>query len=199
MPFVGPSMSSALVGALAGKGFTGSRLRDFADAASIGSQSSIVGKTFTTQDIGTVPGVGTGVGTGLSIPPSLVSNTMLASATSKGFKGSRLPDVCQAFAQALVSEASKISLSSNHSPVFQGTGTVVPSSIPVNESEWGGNINSQGVSRQFVGQRWSDLAQAMAKGGVAGFGVSQGSVTITGSPTSSTTSPGTGSGSGVIS
>lgn len=199
MPFVGARMSNIFSSLLAGRGFRGPRLRDFTDACGLGSQKTIVGKTFNTVDVGSVPGTGVGTGTGLfNIPLSVVANGIISVCAGFGFRGPLLPAIAQDYASSLVNESGKTTLSSTHSPVFLGTGTVVPGSIPVVDVEWGNNIFSIAQSRGFIGPRWSQFAFALGVGSVRGYKTATGTVAIVGSPSGIPVGGG-GTGVGVLS
>lgn len=198
MAIVGSTWSAALFGALNSMGFTGSRLMEFTDAVGNGSQAHVVGKTFATVDVGTIPGAGVGVGTGVvSINDPLVSTTIFSTALGTfGQFGNRLQDTCDAIAATLVGQMANADLNSTHSPVFAGSGTIVPGSIPVVGPAWGAAI--QAAAPAFIGSQWGNYANAIGVGCAAGFATATGTVTISGSP-AGTPSGGGGSGSGVIS
>jgi len=202
MPFIGQAFSMAMFSEMGSKGMVGARLIDLANACGTGLQMSVVGKTFATTDVGTIPGVGTGIGVGLTIPAAIVANTAFAAAVANGLLGAKTLDICTAFGNALAAEAAKISLASSHNPVFLGTGTLIPGSIPILDIEIANNITMLGLSYGFVGASWPMLPQALAKGAAAGFAAAIGSVTISGAftgPVPPGPIPGVGVGSGIIS
>ena len=182
-----------------GKGFKGPRLMDYCTVISQGSVMSIVGKPFATIDVGSVPGAGVGAGVGIiGVVADTVKSTTVSTANGTQFKGPRLTDAAQVYAEALVLEISLATLASTHAPVFAGAGTIVPGSIPVNIQEWAGNIFTTGKGMRFIGPQWFNWCKALATGGVTGFATATGSVVIAGSP-AGTPSSGGGSGVGVIS
>ena len=198
MSLVAPTWSAALFADLAGKGFVGSRLMDFTDAVANGSVIHVVGKSFTTTDVGTVPGAGTGSGTGItSILEAIVASTIFSTSSgSFGSFGSRLQDVADSVATILVAQMLTATLTSVHAPVFAGVGTVDAGSIPVVGPVWGLAIKD--AAPTFLGTEWPNFSNAIGVGCAAGFAAATGSVTIVGSPSGSP-SGGGGVGSGTIS
>lgn len=202
MAIVGSAWSSTLYGTLSGMGMNGQRLHRFTDAVGNGSQMSVVGKPFTTTDIGLVesPGVGAGVGV-VGISAGDVTNAIYGNCQAIGFTGARLHDLCTAIGSALVSNIAQATLISTHGKVFQGAGTVVVGSIGVNSDEWGSNIHAS--APDFIGNRWSDFANAIGQGSASQVIASgTGVVAITGSytgPYPPGPIPGTGVGAGTIS
>lgn len=201
MPINGSAMSATLMGLLAGAGFIGEKLKDMCDAIGNGSVMSVAGKTFQTMDTGTVPGIGVGNGVGLmGLVPPMISMTIYGkSVGSFGQPGQNLLPLCDSVANALIMEMAKATLMSNHPLVFVGVGTVMPGTIPVQPSEWGNNVESQGKSAGFEGSQWGNLANAIGVGCAGGFGTATGVVTIAGSPTAPIPVPGAGVGIGSIS
>ena len=201
MPLVGSSWSSTLQGILAGKGFTGSRLSDFTDAIGNGSVNYLIGKGFTTSDVGTTPGAGAGIGTGISgFSVGSISSNIYAKAVSYfGTSGSKLLDICDSLETTFISEMANATLTSTHAPVYLGSGVVDIGSIAVVGSAWGSSIESEGSGSGFIGNKWPDFALAIGEG-QAEETVNQGTgtVTITGGGTPPPV-PGTGTGSGVLS
>lgn len=193
-------MAGTLLSTLGSFGYSGPDLPNFTQAVGMGSQASVVGKAFATVDAGVVPGVGQGTGTGLvGFVPGSVSGLIISLATSAfGGAGPDLATVALAIEQALISESLNASLSSNHAPVFLGVGTVTPGSVSVVGSEWGSNVNAQGVSRGFLGSDWAGMADAIGQGCAGGFSTVTGTVTITEVSHTEPTSPGAGVGSGVV-
>lgn len=194
-------MSGLLQAAMAGRGYTGPDMPNFADAIGNGTVSSIVGKAFSTTDTGTVPGAGVGTGTGIT---GLVEATLSAALFSGfvaafGQAGPDLPDIADDLATALVQELALASLASTHTPVFAGTGTLVVGSIAVVAAAMGAAIEAEGVGAGFLGMNWGDAAGVIGDE-YAGAMIAQGTgtVTITGSP-SGTPAPGAGTGTGTIS
>lgn len=197
MPFLGTGMSSKQFACMSARGFVGPELKRFVDACGLGSQQSVVGKQFTTTDTGTIPGAGVGSGVGVVVPKPTIAQVAFSKAQAAGFTGPKLFDTCDCFAEALTQESALATLTSSHTPVFAGVGSIVQGSITVANPEWGGNINSKGQSFGFTGDRWPVFAQSLSEGALAGYAVGTGSVTITGSP-SGTPGPGGGTGTGTI-
>jgi len=199
---VGSAWSSTLYGTLSGMGMNGQQLHKFTDAIGNGSQMSIVGKAFTTTDVGLIIGVGVGAGVGImGISAGDVTNAIYGNCQAIGFTGSRLHDLCTAIGSSLVSNLALATLVSAHGPVFQGAGTVVVGSIAVDPDEWGSNIHSS--APDFLGNRWSDFANAIGKGSASQVIASgTGAVVITGTftgPAPPGPIPGAGVGAGTIS
>lgn len=195
----GSNWSTILQGFLAGKGFNGSRMSDVTDAVGNGGQTHVVGKSFTTVDSGSTPGVGVGTGTGITgLSGAAISTLIIALATgSFGQAGAKLPDFADAVGDACVSELGAALLTSAHTPVFAGSGTVDVGSIPVVPAGWGSDINSAGSS--LVGSEWSNFADAMGQGQANHvLAAGSGSVSISGSATGPVV-PGAGTGTGTIS
>jgi hypothetical protein len=195
MGLSGSRFSNSLYATLMGMGFVGSRLHEFTDAVGIGSDNHVSGKAFETNDNGEVSGSGMGMGTGLTgIVSTTVGTAIFALATGSGFVGAKLFDTCEAIGTDLVIEMGFASLASTDSPVYEGTGLIIPGSIAVTESGWNSEIYSQGTSEGFMGSRWSDYSNAIAGGCVTGFLTATGMLTITGSGSGSGTGTGTGMG-----
>lgn len=172
---------------------------DYCLAISEGSILSIVGKSFNTVDVGTIPGAGVGTGTGLTaIQQATVQGVTMSTAMGTQFKGPQLLATSKFYAEALIQEMLQASLTSAHAPVFLGSGTIIPGSIPVNPAEWSGNIFTAGQGKQFKGPQWMNWCKALAAGGVAGFATATGTVVIAGSPAGVPVGGG-GSGAGTIS
>ncbi len=193
-----PTWSSALFSDLSGKGFAGSRLMDFTDAVANGSVLHIVGKSFDTTDVGTVPGDGIGTGTGITgiISATVASAIFTTASGSFGSFGTRLQDVADSVADILVAQMLTALLTSAHNPVFDGTGTVDIGSIAVVGSAWGSAI--QTAAPTFLGSEWPNFSNAIGVGCAAGFATATGLVTITGSPSGAPV-PGNGTGTGTLS
>lgn len=194
----GASWSATLLASLSGKGFVGSRLSDFTDAVGNGGQAHVVGKVFTTTDVGTIPGTGVGIGIGIVGMIAATISTLIFAAASGLFGqfGSRLMDVTDSIADACLSEMALATLTSTHAPVFAGTGTVDVGSIPVVAAGWGSAIDAAAPS--FLGTQWPNFAQACGEQATNVLATGTGSVAISGSP-SGPTIPGGGVGVGVIS
>jgi len=195
------SLSASALGSLidanlAGVGAIGANRTVFANAVAAGIVMTIVGKSFATVDTGTIPGAGTGSGTGLT---GLISGTMITTAVGVlPTTGVNATLLMTAIMNAVVTHMGSASLSSTHTPVFAGSGIITPGSIPVLAPELASNIDSQLSSAGANGSNRTILANAIAAGVAIGFVTATGTVTISGSP-SGTPSPGGGSGTGVIS
>ncbi len=205
MALSGAAWSSALFASLQGKGFTGSRLMDFTDAVGIGSVNHVVGKTFTTTDTGLVPGIGTGTGVGVTgLSSAAISSAVFSLAVGFfGQAGARLQDICDSIGDICVAQMALATLTSNHTPVFSGSGVVDVGSISVVPSGWAGSVNSEGAGNGFIGSQWPNFATAIGQGQASQvIATGTGNVTISGTFTGSTPPgpvPGSGSGAGVIS
>jgi len=197
MGLSGPRFSNTLYSNLTGVGFTGAKLHLFTDAVGIGSDSHVSGKSFATADTGTVPGHGTGVGTGLTGIAG-VATQIYALATGFGFTGSKLMEICTAIEMALITEMGNASLNSIDFPVYLGVGNIVPGSIAVVSSGWSSSIQSQGAGDGFIGSKWPEFSQAIGGGCYTGFQTATGTLAITGSPIGAP-SGGSGTGTGTIS
>ena len=191
------TLGSLIDANLSGFGATGYNRTIFSNAVAAGIVMSIVGKSFATTDVGTVPGTGVGSGTGIVglSSPNMVS-VAIAAMPSTGVNANPL---MQAIMNAVVSHlAASATLTSTHTPVFAGTGTIVVGSIPVIIAEMSGNIDSQLSGAGAVGVNRTVLSNAIATGIVTEIlAAGTGTVTISGSP-GGVPSPGGGSGTGVI-
>jgi len=198
MSLSGSAWSADLFGILSGMGMTGPNLMDFTDAVGIGSTTHVVGKAFVTVDVGLTAGSGSGIGTGITgIVGATVASAIFSDAVAAfGQSGPSLQDICDAIGQALVTEMGSASLTSTHSPVFLGAGTITAGSITVSGSPWGSSVQSAAPS--FIGPSWADFAGAIGTGSASGFSSATGSVVISGAPPPFP-APGGGSGSGTIS
>lgn len=195
------SLSASALGSLidanlASAGAIGANRLVFANAVAAGIVMSIVGKSFATIDVGTIPGAGIGSGTGLT---GLISGTMTTTAVGLlPTTGVNAMPMMNAIMNAVVSHMSAASLASTHTPVFAGSGTIVPGSIPVLAPELASNIEAQLTSAGANGSNKAILSAAIAGGVAIGFITATGTVTISGSPAGIPV-PGGGSGTGVIS
>lgn len=191
------ALGSLIDSNLSSAGANGSNKTIFSNAIAAGIVMSIVGKSFSTIDVGTIPGTGVGVGTGLTgISSANMSSVAIAALPSTGTNAVPMMD---AIMNAVQTHLATATLSSTHTPVFAGSGTIVVGSIPVVQSEMAGNIESQLSSAGANGSNKFALANAIAAGICTEILVAAtGTVTISGSP-SGTPSPGGGSGTGVIS
>lgn len=194
----GGTWSAKVSSEMASAGMIGPDVGLFSNAVGIGSASHVAGKAFTTTDTGTTPGIGTGVGTGITglVGTAIGSAIFGAASALFGGSGPDLLKICNAIGAACVQELALATLSSNHNPVYVGSGIVDIGSIAVAAGAWGSSIQS---SVAFTGGQWANFASAMGTG-CAGQVMSSGTgtVTITGSPTGPPV-PGGGTGSGTIS
>lgn len=200
MAISGPGWSSDLAGRFAARGYNGKSLQDFADAVGNGSVASVVGKSFSTVDVGIISGSGIGTGTGITgLDAASVSSAIFNQAVAAfGRAGDELQEICDDIADSLVAQMALVTLSSTHSPVYTGTGTVAVGSIGVIGSGWGDAIENEGLADSFTGEFWNDFAEAIGDGCASEvIGSGTGTVTIVG--TGSPGNPGGGTGSGTIS
>lgn len=201
MAIVGAAWGSDLYGRLSSLGFQGSQLQTLTTVVGEGSAQHVIGKPFATVDTGTVPGTGTGIGTGITgLSASSIADEIYSECVNSfGQAGSKLKDFCDAMAASCVAQMALATLTSTHTPVFAGVGTVTAGSIGVVPAGWGSAIASLGVSAGFKGTHWNNWANAIGTGQANGVkNTGTGTVTITGSP-SGTPSPGAGAGIGAIS
>jgi hypothetical protein len=197
------SLSASALGSLidsnlTGFGANGSNKTIFSNAVAAGIVMSIAGKAFATIDIGTIPGSGIGSGTGLTgMSSSNMASIALGVMPSTGLNA---PNLMQAIMNAVVAHlGSSATLTSTHTPVFAGSGTIVVGSIPVTISEMASNIDSQLGLAGAAGSNRTILSTAIATGIVTEIlAAATGTVTISGSPSGIPVGGG-GSGSGVIS
>ena len=192
------SLNASLLAEFSSVGFTGSEVPTLCTALSTGIANHLIGKTFTTNDIGTI-GVGSGVGSGIGITvnATTISNMIFDSLEGKGFEGSKLRDMSDAIGNACSSELALATLTSNHSIVILGSGTVVCSSIPLSSSTMASLIIANAPS--FQGDKFVDLANGVSEGltdSILNNGTAN--VTITLVPGSIPISPGSGTGTGII-
>jgi hypothetical protein len=190
-------LASLIQSNLEDQGAKGSNLQKFCLAIATGIIEAIVGKSFTTEDVGTISGAGEGTGTGIT---GLIESTMvdlaLAQMTSQGKNAKPL---MTAIMDAVISylESNAI-LTTIDTPVFIGTGTIVVGSITVMASEMAQDIDTVLQNNGAKGKNRANLALAIATGVCGGIGASgTGTVIITG--TGTPTGPGTGTGTGTIS
>lgn len=175
----------------------GYNLQKFCDAIATGIVMSIAGKSFTTSDIGTIPGTGVGHGTGIAgLSSSTMQNTALSLMISRGYNAGNL---MISIMDSVVTHLGSATLTSSDSPVFVGTGTIAVGSIAVSASEMSNNITSQFEAQGAIGSNYGNLSTAIGTGVANNIIASgTGTLSITGSP-SGITSPGSGTGSGAIS
>lgn len=199
MPLNAQAWTAALAGQFSGINFIGPRLPELCVAIATGSVQHLTGKQFQTQDVGLTPGAGVGIGVGITgIIPTTVASTIRSTAIQNfdNHEGKRLADCCQVIAAVLVQQVLLATLSSVDSPVFAGTGTIIPGSIAVLGPAWGTAIEQ--AAPKFVGKYWPGFANAIGVGCAAGFQTATGILTITGAG-SPLPVPGTGTGTGTIS
>jgi hypothetical protein len=194
--------SLSLYSRLTSKGFFGSRLMEMCDAVGEGSAPSVIGKTFQTLDTGLIFGHSVGVGHSIiGIVATTVQTSMYGKMTSYGWRGSRMMEVCEAVAEALVEQMLTADLLSSNSPVFSGAGQIIIGSIPVVSSEWTSNVQAKGTSRGFIGSQWPMMADAIGIGSVAGFATATGTLALSGAYEGGYPPgpiPGSGTGNGTI-
>jgi len=198
MPVAG--WGPALQTNLQAKGFGGSQLANFTNAIGNGSESHVIGKAFTTTDVGTVPGNGVGSGVGITgLNQVNISDSIFNAAVAFfGQAGSRLRDCTDSIAQVCVQQMALATLISTHNPVFVGTATVDVGSVAVVGSAWGSGIQGVGDGFGFVGSQWPNFSSAIGTGQAAEvLAVGTGTLIITGSPTGPPV-PGGGTGAGTI-
>ena len=181
---------------LSAAGAVGSKLTVFCDAVAAGIVQSIVGKSFTTSDYGTVPGAATGVGTGITgLSSSAMKSAALGYMSSTGSKASPLmQSIMDATVQHLSTAAS---LNSIHGFVWDGSGTIVIGSIGVSISNMGNNIDAALAGQGAMGSKRLELSMAIATGVVSNI-LSSGSGTVTISGFGTDGGPAAGSGTGTI-
>lgn len=178
-------------------GARGVNLEKFCTAIATGVVASIVGKTFTTLDVGVGPGTGSGIGTGIT---GLSSDSMQSKALSDmhttGYNAGKM---MKAVMDAVVSHlSSSATLTTVDPSVLIGTGTVVVGSITVNSSEMGSNIDSEFASMGAVGKNRGELSNAIGDGICSNI-ISSGTGTTVITGSGSPSGPASGTGTGVIS
>jgi hypothetical protein len=197
---LGAHMTGTIIGTMTAAGLIGTSVPSFAMAVGDGSITPIIGAPFTTTDIGTVPGAGVGTGVGLTGPvDSLIAQAIFVGLVSKfGSAGDSLLDITDSVAGAFVAELALATLTSTHTPVFAGSGTIVVGSISVPASAIADMIEQSGVASGFLGDSWPDIAEVIGQEFSSGLALATGSLVIAGAPTG-TPAPGAGTGSGSIS
>lgn len=199
------ALSAATLGSLIdtnlqGEGANGSNRTVFANAVAAGIVMSIVGKAFATADVGLVPGIGVGSGTGvIGLSAPTMTTTAVNALPSTGVNAEPM---MRAIMMATVTHLADATLTSSHTPVFLGSGTIVIGSIPVMISEMSSNIDVQLLSAGANGSNRTILSTAIATGIVNEIiAAGTGTVTIAGTFTGSVPPgpvPGAGAGTGVI-
>lgn len=171
--------------------------KKFCLAIATGIVKTIVGKTFVTQDVGTIPGAGQGRGTGIQkLMYDNMTNLALAQMETKGENAKPLMEsIMKATVDHLKQSAQ---LTSVHAPVFLGTGTLMHIST-VLIPEMTTNIYSQLNGKGATGRNRLPLSKAIATGVCTDIlQNSTGTVIIVGSPAGIPVG-GAGVGTGVIS
>lgn len=204
MPLSGPGLASEIQTALTP--YNGTQFAPFCTAIGMGIVLATSGMlTFTTADVGTVPGVGAGVGTGIT---GLVSANIQTQMYNKGQSfwaslqtggpGTEWMNICTKIALVVKTHfAMNATLTSAHAPVFLGVGTVLSYAgvtIPAMKAA----IVAQAPGA-WAAARFPELAEAVATGVVLELTTHSptDTVTITGSPTGIPV-PGAGSGAGIV-
>jgi hypothetical protein len=206
MALSGSALSALIQSELSAKGFTGVQLTTFSQALGNGIVNGTSGiLTFVTADVGTIPGTGVGTGTGI-LGLSEASIASLIYSTGQGFwssfqnngPGIKWQDLCDAIAKATVTHfSSDALLTSAHTPVFVGVGTVVSYS-GVTISGMKSTIEAA-TPPSWLGWRMPELAEAVSTGIVTELlsHSPASTVVISGVP-SGPPVPGSGSGAGVV-
>lgn len=190
--------NTALLAQMSSHGWTGINLPVLSNAIAVGSVTGLVGTTFSTTDTGVVIGTGTGTGVGITgVSVSTLASTIFALASASfGNSGINLLTLCTDIATVCVSQLATATLTSAHSPVFAGTGTVTVGTVNV----IGSNIETPmlAAAPAFTGINWPQLVSAISTGMETIIKASgTGTVTITGAGFPGV--PGAGTGSGVLS
>lgn len=205
MALSGSALSGLIQAQLASKGFTGVQLTPFCNALGNGIVTATAGiLMFTTADTGTIPGTGSGSGTGV-LGLNMANISSLSYSTGQGFwasfqnngPGVKWQDLCDAVATAVVAHFATATLTSTHSPVFTGVGVVTAYSgvtVPAMKA-----AIVAAAPPSWAAWRMPELAEAIATGVVTELlsHSPASTVTISGSP-SGTPVPGAGTGSGVV-
>jgi hypothetical protein len=197
----GSAWGNDLYGRLVGMGFLGSALPKFTTAVGDGCALEVIGKSFTTVDVGTVPGAGIGTGTGITgLNAATMSNEIFAMCVSLfGQEGTKLKDTCDAIAATCVAQLGNATLMSVDAPVVLGVGTITVGSITVDPSSWSSLITTQGDAAGFLGAQWPTWAMAIGSGqSQEVLAAGTGTLVIAG-PTPGSPAPGGGAGTGTIS
>lgn len=200
------SLSASTLGSLIdanllSEGANGYNRTVFSNALAAGIVMSISGKSFNTADVGLVPGIGVGAGIGVvGLVSSNMVNTAIAAMPTTSYNA--IP-MMRAIMNAVVTHLGNAAvLTSNHTPVYQGVGTIVIGSIPVSISEMTTNIDNQLTLAGANGYNRNILSQCISTGIVDEIlSAGTGTVTITGTFTGSPIPgplPGAGAGVGVI-
>jgi len=171
---------------------------EFTTGIATGVINGTVGSTFTTVDTGQIsnPGIGSGTGiTGLdqTTLSNLIFNNCYVGWDSAGVQ---LLNITDGIAESVVTHFGSATLTSTHSPVWQGTGIVSFTSSSMSHTVMSSGIQS---ATTFIGTHWASFSTYIASAIVTYVKSNgSGSVIITGTPPGSPTS-GSGTGSGTIS
>lgn len=153
--------------------FNGTQLDNFCNALGNGIITSVTGfLTFTTSDLGLPLGSGTGIGSGIL---GLSNSTISADIFSKGQTfwsayqndgpGKKWEDICNAVGISVKSHFSSAAiLTSVHTPVLNGTGTVITYSGVTISAMKTAIVNAAPSSWSAPGARFPELAEAVATG-----------------------------------
>lgn len=194
-----PSVLAGLISSnLTSEGAKGANLQKFCAAVGAGIVQSIVGKAFTTTDVGLVIGAGAGTGVGVI---GLSNSQMISVALSQmATKGRNAEKLMSAIMNATVTHLGSATLTTVNAPVFVGAGTVVVGSIAVVESQMALNIDTQLQGVGAKGKNRTHLANAIAAGVARQIiAAGTGTVTIVGSVIVPPPVAGAGVGTGTIS
>lgn len=164
MSLSGAAWSADLYSRLVYYGFDGARTHDFTDAVGLGSALHLIGKPFTTVDVGLTPGAGVGTGTGISGLDAFTIGDQIFSNCVEAFgqSGSVLLDFCRIIGASCVSQMGTATLTSTHAPVYLGQGSINAGTVIVIPQLWGLSILTQGASLQ--GSQWPNFANAIGMG-----------------------------------
>lgn len=190
MPLVSATFSATMMASMMASfasfgGGLGKDLKKLCDTIADGIDMSIKSTaTFTTQDTGTGPLCGgivsaNGTGVGLIVSPGIASAAISLKLLASGFIGKGVSPMCSAIDSAFVTYMSTASLSSTHSIVYIGSGTI--SSVILDSSIIKANIMLMALANGLLGKNIADLADAIASGISNALKTATGQVTITGS------------------
>jgi hypothetical protein len=180
-------------------GAQGSNMIKFCTAVATGIINAVKGKSFQTLDVGTVPGVGMGTGTGiLGLMPNDMAQIGLAMAPTMA--GSNAMPMMLAVMQATqLYFAMAASLSSTDTPVFLGSGTMITGSLMVSMDDMTSKLKSAFTDQGAKGKNMPIVCMAISAGVTFGLlTMATGALVIVGTPTG-TPVPGGGSGMGKVS
>jgi hypothetical protein len=180
-------------------GAQGSNMLPFCTAVATGIINSVKGKSFQTLDVGTVPGIGKGTGTGiLGLMPNDMAQIGLAMAPSMA--GSNAMPMMLAVMNATQEYfAAAASLSSTDTPVFLGSGTMITGTLMVDMDDMTSNLKSAFTDAGAKGKNMPTVCMAISAGVTFGLlTMATGALVIVGTATG-TPVPGGGSGMGEVS